>query len=161
MTVVTIDTTGVATDELLDALEALEADYDVVAQAVDADYVAGQAHIERAWAMVERARAGDRMIADDLAMEWLLYLAGTRQIDRALNLGIGEDTDMAAILIQGERAGEAGAEVRTSWPTVDATLGARHALEEWFEVTAAESGATTASLEKLVCERVVLLQLEV
>ncbi len=160
MAVITIDASDVDPDELLDALDALEAEYDVVAQAVDADYVAGPTHIARAWEMVERARSRERMIADDPAMEWLLYLAGTRQIDRALTLGIGEKTDVGAILIRGEQAAEAAAEIRASWPSVDAPLGATDTLRDWFGVTAAETGATTASLEELVCERVVLLQLE-
>ncbi len=160
MDIVTIDVQEDDPDAVISRVREISSTRDAVAQAIDPAYVAGEDHLARAWEMVERAQARGREIADDPAMEWLLYIAGTRQIDRALTLGIGAETDVAAVVIAGENATAAAEDVRTSWSPADAQLGDPATLREWFGISAEEEAATTAPLEALVCERVVLLQLE-
>lgn len=130
-------------------------------QAIDARYVAGTDHLEAAVTLARRARERGEAIADDPALEILLYAAGTRQIDRGLTIGVSEDTDVAAIVIDGGDEEAAAADVRDTVvaeetdpdPDLDAITG-------WFDITEAERGATDASLEDLVRERVALLTVD-
>lgn len=147
-------------DGFLDRLRAIGAEHGSVVQALDARYVANRDHVERAVALARRARERGDIVADDPAMELLLYAAGTRQIDRALELGVNAGNTPLVIVIDG--GNEAGAarsirsfiEVSERIPSPDEGL-----LMDWFGIDDTERAATTASLADLVIERVVLLEL--
>ncbi|MFC4986633.1 KEOPS complex subunit Cgi121 [Saliphagus infecundisoli] len=132
-------------------------------QAFDARYVAGEAHLRRAVELADRAIARKEAIARDRAVEILLYAAGRRQIDRALEMGVGEGECDAVVLIDGGDEVGALADLRG----LDAFVGDREAMggdeatiERFFEITAAERAATDAVFEDLVRERVALLVVE-
>ncbi|MFP9191497.1 KEOPS complex subunit Cgi121 [Natrialbaceae archaeon A-CW1-1] len=138
--------------------------HDVTIQAFDARYVAGRRHLERAVDCADRAIGRGENVARDRAVEILLYAAGRRQIDRALEMGVSEGEPYVVVLIDGDgdeaRAAEA-VEARfefengsTLEPTDEETLCS------FFEITDAERAATAATLEELVCERVALLEVE-
>ncbi|RQG93170.1 KEOPS complex component [Natrarchaeobius halalkaliphilus] len=68
-------------------------------QAFDARYVADRRHLKRALELADRSIARGENVARDRAVEILLYAAGRRQIDRALEMGIGERETRAVVLV--------------------------------------------------------------
>lgn len=160
---------GVATietvDEFVASLGELGDAYGVAIQPFDARYVADRTHLERAVTLANRAFERGNNVARDRAVEILLYAAGRRQINEALDMGIaagempvvvvvdaGADTDTT----DGEMA--AAAEVRALL-TPDATLGTGDParLRQFFDISSTELSATDADLATLVHERVALL----
>ncbi|AXR76394.1 KEOPS complex subunit Cgi121 [Natrarchaeobaculum sulfurireducens] len=149
----------------------------VTIQAFDAHYVADRDHLERAVELADRAIERGENIARDRAVEILLYAAGRRQIDRALEMGVGEGENRAVILIDAgpsddadgdtdreTRAAAACEQVRgldaigSQEPTLERTDA--ETLCAFFDITEAERAATDASLSALVRERVALLEVE-
>ena len=136
---------------------------DCLIQAVDARYLAGPLHAQTAITHARRSLGTETQIADDTAIELLLYLAGTRQIDTAVTIGVAADgvTD-AVFVIDG--AGELAARDKLSaLPAVTSTsvsVGDSATLQSWFDITDRERAVTDAALEELVSERVALLAVE-
>lgn len=144
--------------------------------ALDARYVAGRRHLEAAVERANRAFRRDDAIAEDRAIEILLYAAGRRQIDRALEVGVGEGRGPAVVVVDsaleatGDEDGAAdavadvldSAEVFDGPETGDGPGAERDEalIRDFFGITDAELGATEASLEDLVVERVSLLAVE-
>lgn len=153
-------------DAFLDRLDEIGEAHGCAVQAVDARYVAGRAHVEAAVGFADRAIERDDAIARDRGVEILLYLAGRRQIDDALELGITEGQTPTVVVIDGDD--EAGAaEAVTALSTFEPAdlrqgeeLGDPDRLCEFFEIDEAELAATDADLETLVCERTALLTVE-
>ena len=126
-------------------------------------YVACERHLERAVALANRAFSRGENVADDRAIEILLYAAGRRQIDQALGIGVREDEKRAVLVIDGED--EAGAVEALSGlvePTDQpvAEDADPELIASYFGITEAEREATDADLCDLVCERVALLDVE-
>ncbi|ELY54852.1 KEOPS complex subunit Cgi121 [Natronolimnohabitans innermongolicus] len=178
----------------IDDLDAFVADigaigdrHGVTIQAFDADYIADRAHLERARDLADRAIDRGENVARDRAVEILLYAAGRRQIDRALEMGVDEGETRAVVLVDGSTGNEGVHEGNGSDSTADndrerqgerAALEALTALEAvgdceptlesrdevtlcaFFEITEAEREATDADLGDLVRERVALLEVE-
>ncbi|MFC6952550.1 KEOPS complex subunit Cgi121 [Halorubellus litoreus] len=94
---------GTATVEDLDAFVAALGDagdaHDCVVQAFDARYVADREHLATALRYAARAHRRGDAIARDPAVETLLYAAGRRQIDRALEMGVGEGEGDVAVVV--------------------------------------------------------------
>ncbi|MFC4540870.1 KEOPS complex subunit Cgi121 [Halosolutus amylolyticus] len=149
-------------------------------QAFDARYVADRAHLERAVELADRAIERGENVARDRAVEILLYAAGRRQIDRALEMGVDEGGGPAVILVDGtgenedknetEETAAADAEAATieTLGDLDAVVGIeptldavdRETIHTFFSITDAERSATDASLGALVRERVALLEVQ-
>ncbi|QSX00594.1 KEOPS complex subunit Cgi121 [Haloterrigena alkaliphila] len=171
----------------IDDLDAFVADlgeigerHGVTVQAFDARYVADRAHLERAVELADRAVARGENVARDRAVEILLYAAGRRQIDRALEMGVDEGENRAVILVDGggstgneggRDGGDAEADETAALEDLadlEAVVATGPTLAEadeetlcsYFEITDAERGATDASLSALVRERVALLEVE-
>ncbi|ELY46357.1 KEOPS complex subunit Cgi121 [Natronorubrum sulfidifaciens] len=141
--------------------------HDVTVQAFDSRYVAGPNHLERAVSLADRAIARGENVARDRAVEILLYAAGRRQIDRALEMGVDKGRHRAVILVAGEDSDDETAALETL-VELDAVVRTEPTLESrdeatlcsFFEITDAEREATDASLAALVRERVALLEVE-
>jgi len=135
----------------------------VTVQAFDARYVVDRAHLERAVELAQRARDRGDAIADDFGVEILLYAAGRRQINRALEMGVseGECPVVAAIVGTDGDVDAAVGELRDRLATAE-TLGAYDAerVREFFDVTDTELAATEGTLAAAVRERVALLVVE-
>lgn len=148
----------------VDGLAAIGREHDVVVQAFDARYVAGEAHLAAAVRAARRAREHDDTIADDPGVEVLLYAAGRRQIDRALAIGVSPGEGPVVVVVDGAGADEAAAAAAVAAHLEPAeTLGAARdeaAIRDYFAVGDAELAATDASLEALVVERVALLAVD-
>jgi KEOPS complex subunit Cgi121 len=86
--------TGTATVEDLDGfvekLGEISDRQDCAIQAFDARYVAGPDHLRRAVELADRSMARGENVARERDVEILLYAAGRRQIDRALEMGVSE-----------------------------------------------------------------------
>jgi KEOPS complex subunit Cgi121 len=150
-------------ETLVARLDELASEHGVTVQAFDAGLVVDRRHLERAVELADRERARGEGIARDRAVEILLYAAGRRQIDRALELGVGPGTTRAVVLVdappgsEGDEADAAEA-VRELLAPAE-TLGDYDPdrVRTCFDVGDAELAATAADLPALVHERVALL----
>ncbi|MFB6138895.1 MAG: KEOPS complex subunit Cgi121 [Halosimplex sp.] len=169
---------GVATVADLDGFVArlgeIGAEHGATVQAFDARYVVDRRHPERAVELADRAIERGENVARERAVEILLYAAGTRQIDRALELGVSEGECPAVVLVDAPEgvadptAAERGAVAAVR--TLDGpgrldpveTLGEYDAelVREFFDVGDAELAAVDGTLADVVRERVALLDVE-
>lgn len=151
-------------------------EHGVAIQALDARYIVDREHLQRAVELADRAfKRGDN-IAEDRAVEILLYTAGTRQISRALELGVEPGGCPAIIVAHDPTTGTESADENGSPGNERAALRAVRSLgdiepeptlgvydeqrvREWFEIADAEL-RTGGDLAALVRERVALLVVE-
>ncbi|CCQ34193.1 Kinase binding CGI protein [Halorhabdus tiamatea SARL4B] len=163
-------------DAVLDRLDAIGDEHGVAVQAFDARYVAGREHLRRACELADRAHAREETIARDPGVEIMLYAAGRRQIQDALEMGVSRGEQPAIVVCHavGDREGQgadahdtatdrerAACEVVAAMECLEPaeTLGASdpELIGEFFDITDAERGATDATLAPLVLERVAML----
>jgi len=137
-------------------------EHGVTVQAFDARYVVDRAHLERAVELATRARERDDTIADDFGVEVLLYAAGRRQIDRALEMGISEGTCPVVAVVVGDGDTAAAADALSDRLAPATTLGEYdpERVKAFFDVTERELDATGGTLADAVRERVALLPVE-
>ncbi|USZ66777.1 KEOPS complex subunit Cgi121 [Halorussus salilacus] len=170
-------------DAFLADLGEVGEEFDCAVQAFDADLVVGVDHLRTAVERADRALDRGENVARDPAVEILLYAAGRRQINRALEMGVDEGEHDVVVVAHGqaEASDEAGAAdavrgllapvetapassdagaVSTDRGPVSADRIDREAVREFFDVSEAELDATDASLADLVRERVALLDVE-
>jgi KEOPS complex subunit Cgi121 len=158
--------TGRATVADLDAfvadLQAVGREHGATVQAFDARYVVDRTHLERALELADRAIDREEAIAEDRAMEVLCYAAGTRQIERALEIGLDPGETPAVVLVDGGDEAAAADAVEADLDAAGDPLGAydRALVREFYDVGDAELAATDAGLPALVRERVALLVVE-
>lgn len=138
-------------------------------QAFDARYVADRAHLEAAVQHANRAFDRGENVARDRSVEILLYAAGRRQIDRAIEMGVpAGDAVPVVVVVDADPAGdgdEAGAvdAVRERLEVDERVLGGARdddRVRAFFDVTDAEVAAAATDLAGLVRERVALLDVE-
>jgi KEOPS complex subunit Cgi121 len=167
-------------DAFLDSLTAIGETHGVTVQAFDARYVADAAHLRRAVDHAVRAIDRGEAIADDPGVEILLYAAGRRQINQALEMGVSTgECPVAAVVVdtaahddQGDSVGtqarpatdderEAAAAVADELDG-DSTLAAPEdeQLRSFFDVSDRELVATDGTLSDVIRERVALLVVE-
>ncbi|WP_160135054.1 KEOPS complex subunit Cgi121 [Halococcus salsus] len=137
-------------------------------QAFDANYVVSRAHLSRALDLADRARERGEAVARDRGVEVMLYAAGRRQIDRALELGVREGRGPVVVLVAADGADDSVQAERAAASAVAERLDQHGTLGEfdservraYFDVADPELDATDADLEALVLERVALLDVE-
>ncbi len=149
-------------DRFLTALGNIADEHDALIQALDARYVVSEEHLMRAVELAKRAHARGEGIATDLALEVLLYATGTRQIERALELGVSRGSGQAIVVVidGGDTNAARQAVERLIEPRERLSPPDEKLIREWFEITPTEEQATTASVADLVLERVALLVVE-
>lgn len=166
-------------DDFLAAIESIGAETGATIQCFDAAYVAGERHLRRAVELAARAREQGTAVADDPAVEVLLYAAGRRQIDQALEIGLKQGEITVVGVVDG--GDEAAAEARlaalvgtqpastgseSAIPTSSGSgsntvhLGDEATLRSFFHVTDEEYAIVDGDIEALVLERVALLDVE-
>jgi KEOPS complex subunit Cgi121 len=152
------------TDALVERLGEIGDEHGCAVQAFDARYVAGRAHLDRAVALADRAIERGENVARDRGVEILLYAAGRRQINQALEMGVSEGEQPVVVLVDGDDEAGAAAAVTELLDATEPTAGVEYAdaerVQDFFDVTDAERAATDADLAALVCERVALLDVE-
>lgn len=172
MQVVEGEATVTDVDAFVTRLGEIGEEYGVTVQALDARYVVGREHVERAVELTNRERGRGEGIARDRVVEILLYAAGRRQINRALEMGVDEGTTPVVVVVDGGESdgGDGGADADETG-AADAvaamldpaeTLGQydRERVVDFFDIPDAELAATDATLAELVRERVALLVVE-
>ncbi|PSQ29889.1 KEOPS complex component [Halobacteriales archaeon SW_10_68_16] len=156
---------GIADVEDVDAfvarLDDIATEHDATVQAFDARYVVDRAHLERAVELADRAIDRDEAIARDRAVEILLYAAGRRQINRALEMGVSAGEPPVVVLVDGGDEARAADAVGDLLDPAE-TLGGydRERVLDFYDIGEAELSATTGTLADLVRERVALLVVE-
>lgn len=152
-------------DGFLDELAAIGDATGCAVQAFDARYVVGHEHLARAVELADRAFERDENVARDRSVEILLYAAGRRQIDRALEMGVSEGESPVVVVVHGTAAGarEREAADRVAGllepaATLDVTDAER--VREFFGISDGELAATAGGLADAVRERVALLDVE-
>jgi KEOPS complex subunit Cgi121 len=89
-------------EKFLHRLKRISSEKNIVIQALDADKLAGEEHIRFAVEKAINSFKNGRNIAKDLAKEIMLYAAGTRQINRAMKLGVHNGRNNIALVAVGE-----------------------------------------------------------
>ncbi|GFO97704.1 hypothetical protein ig2599ANME_1911 [groundwater metagenome] len=89
-------------EEFLHKLNKISKEKNIVLQALDADKIAGEEHIRFAVEKAINSFKTGTSIANDLSKEIMLYAAGTRQISRAVRLGIHEGENNIVLVAVGE-----------------------------------------------------------
>jgi KEOPS complex subunit Cgi121 len=167
-------------DAFVKQISAIGAEYGLTVQTFDARYVADAAHLRRAVDHAVRALDRGETIADDPGVEMLLYAAGRRQINRALEMGLSTgECPLVAVVVdtaahdwRGDPTGTAdrpstdaeaaaadalAAEIIPA-PTLDTPD--RDQLRSYFDITDRELAATDGTISDLVRERIALLVVE-
>ena len=161
-------------DDFLSVLREIAHNYAVTIQAMDAALIAGEEHITSAVKKAIRAVEKKKSITNDLGLEILLYAAGRRQIERALEMGVTKGDKKVAIVIVDTDGGEkdlevVAAEVKRKTgieeePIRELELELEHnvhikeKLKKFFAITEEEVNAVgEEKLKMLVLERVALL----
>lgn len=157
-------------DTVLSELDAVAAAHDVTVQAFDARYVVDRRHLARAVELADRAFDRGENVARERGVELLLYAAGRRQIDDALEMGVSEGRLPVAVVVTAtgdapDRETAAAAALRERLDldtdpteTLDSTADDR--VRDFFDVTAAELDAVDGDLSDLIAERVALLDVK-
>ena len=145
----------------VERLGAVADEHDATVQAFDARYVVSRGHLERAVELADRERARGDGIARERSVQILLYAAGRRQINRALEMGVDAGETPAVVLVDGGDEAAAAAQLEGLLTPAE-TLGAydERRVREFFDVGEAELSATDRDLAALVEERVALLVVE-
>jgi KEOPS complex subunit Cgi121 len=168
-------------DAFVADLTAVADAHGVTVQAFDARYVVSRNHLERAVELADRAFERGENVARDRGVEILLYVAGRRQIDRALSVGVSPGEGPVVVVVDdpdasdtraaegrpGDGDGEGGAEAAAAAAVADLlapaeTLGEfeTERVREFYDVGAAELAAVEGGLADVVLERVALLDVE-
>ena len=164
MRTVTARTTIDDLDGFLADIEAISDATDAAIQCFDADYVAGDRHLRRAVELAERAREQGTAVAREPAVEILLYAAGRRQINQALEMGVSEGEGDVVGVVSGGNEQAAEARMRELLGATDTddpvSLGDEDTIRAFFDIGDAELTVVDTELEDLVLERVALLDVE-
>ena len=130
-------------------------------QFFNADYVAGERHLRRAAELAQRAGERGTTIARDPAVELLVYAAGRRQINRALEMGVSEGSlAVVGVVDGGDESAAVAAVEELLWSTEPVEWGCRETLTNYFDISDAELAIVDGDLESVVLERVALLAVE-
>ena len=164
MKTVTAATTIDDLDEFLAEIDAISEATGAAIQCFDADYVAGDRHLRRAVELAARAREQGTAVAREPAVEILLYAAGRRQINQALEMGVSEgDVGVVAVVSGGDEVA-AEQRMRELLGASDADDGFQpgdaETIKTFFHIGDREVEVVDGELEDIVIERVALLDVE-
>lgn len=146
------------TEKFLQKLKKISKDKGMVIQAFDADKMAGEEHIRFAVEKAMNSFKAGRNIANDLAKEIMLYAAGTRQINKAMKLGVHNGENNIALVAIGEDIDVSGFNDITPKPVIHYNKYKNDTLMEIFNITVEElEAAGENKIPELVIERVALV----
>lgn len=151
--------------QFLQMMKEISKQYNVTIQFLDAAKIAGEEHVKAAVEKAIRAMERKTNISHELGVEILLYAAGTRQIQRALEMGIKEDKNEAAGVVIGEvenveRAIATLKKIAIEDEVLKYTEKKKKAIIDYFHITPLELEAVgEEKIPKLVLERVALLDI--
>ncbi len=142
-------------EKFLQELKKISKEKNTVIQALDADKLAGEEHIRFAVEKAINSFEKGRNISKDLAKEIMLYAAGTRQINRAMRLGVHNGKNNIALVAIGEEL--AFNEIKPGH-VLQYDSSKNEALMDIFNITKEElQAAGEDKIPALVLERVALV----
>ena len=146
------------TELFLKKIREISKDKNIVIQALDADKLAGREHLMFAIEKAMNSFKTGRNIANDLAKEIMLYAAGTRQISRAIKIGIHNGKNNIALVAIGENIDLSGFDDITPCNVLQYNDSKNRALMDIFNITEEEINAVGSDkIPELVLERVALV----
>jgi KEOPS complex subunit Cgi121 len=155
-------------DEVADATGA-------VVQAFDASLIVSATHLGEAARLAARSIGRGEAVARDPGVEIMLYAAGSRQIDRALSLGVEEGRGRVVVLVADfgavSGADRTDADLDAAVESVAALLDSpatgafepafdRERVTAFYDIGEREREATAGGVADIVRERVALLDVE-
>ncbi len=143
------------TENFLQRLKEIGKEKNTVIQVLDADKLAGEEHIRFAVEKAINSFEKGRNVSKDLAKEIMLYAAGTRQINRAMRLGVHNGKNNIALVVIGN---ELAFNEITPKHVVQYHNSKNDALMDIFNITKEElEAAGEEKIPELVLERVALV----
>ena len=131
---------------------------DTVILALDADKLAGKEHLMFAIEKAMKSFKTGRNIANNLGKEIMLYAAGTRQINRAMNIGVHNGNNNIALVAIGDDVDISLFEEITQQHVLQYEGSKNGALVEIFNITDEEIKIVGIErIPELVLERVALV----
>ena len=146
-------------DEFLEDKDQLEG----VVQAFDPRFVASTDHLRSAAEKAVRSTNRGENVAESIDMEILLYAAGTRQIDDALEIAVSPPCEavMTVTAEPGETACREVESVLEDAREIEEHSGNWSDIVRYFDIPEEEIGSVGShKLETLVLERVALLDID-
>jgi KEOPS complex subunit Cgi121 len=127
-------------------------------QAIDADKLAGKEHLTFAIGKALDSFKKGTNVAKDLAKEIMLYAAGTRQINRAVNIGVHDGWNNIALVAVGDMIDLSVFDEITQHNVIRYAESKKSTLMGIFNITEEEIIAAGADkIPELVLERVALV----
>lgn len=146
------------TEKFLQKLKKISKDKNMVLQALDADKLAGEEHVRFAVQKAINSFKMGRNIANDLAKEIMLYAAGTRQISKAMRLGVHNGKNNIALVAVGEAPDLSAFDEIVPENVLQYNDSKKNTLMDIFNITEEELEAVGEDkIPELVLERVALV----
>ncbi len=142
----------------LDKIKKISKEKNITIQALDADKLAGEKHIRFAVEKAMNSFKASTNIANNLAKEIMLYVSGTRQISKAMRLGIHKGKNNIALVAVGEEPDLSAFNEIKPKPVLEYNESKKEAVMEVFNITNEEIEAVgKEKISELVLERVALV----
>jgi len=151
------------TGHLIQAIKDLQSRHGLIAQALDANLVVSEKHIQFAVEKALAAISDGRNIANDPGMEIMRYASGERQIERALAMGVSDQTRRIALVMTKVDGREGWPDDREICQIIEqdkeSFLFDPGAVKDLFNISSQELQAVGEErMEDLVIERVALVE---
>jgi KEOPS complex subunit Cgi121 len=145
---------------LLTKIKEIRKGKNIVILALDADKLAGKVHLLFAIEKAFDSFKTGRNIANDLGKEIMLYAAGTRQINRAMKIGVHNGNNNIVIVAIGEDVDLSMFDEIIPKDVVQYEVSKNRALMDIFNITDEEiKAAGVEKIPDLVLERVALVDI--
>lgn len=145
-------------ESFLDKIKKISKEKNITIQVLDADKLAGKEHIKFAVEKAMNSFKTGTNIANDLAKEIMLYASGTRQISKAIRLGIHKGENNIALVAVGEETDLSAFNEIKPKPVLEYNESKKEAVMEVFNITDEEIEAVgKEKIPELVLERVALV----
>ncbi len=133
---------------------------ELILQAFDADELAGKQHLMFAIEKAMNSFKAGKNIANDPGKEIMLYAAGTRQINRAVGIGVHNGMNNIALVVIGEDTDLSIFQEIKPKNVLQYDESKNEALIDIFDITDEEISAVGADkIPELVLERVALVDI--
>ncbi len=145
-------------EEFLHKLKKISKEKKITLQALDAGKLAGEGHVRFAVHKAMCSFAAGTNVANELSHEILLYAAGTRQISKAIRLGIHAGENDIVLVAVGEAPDLSDFNEITQKPVLRYDESKKEAIMNLFNITDEEiEAAGEEKIPRLVLERVALM----
>jgi len=147
-------------EDFLRKLKRISEERKITIQALDADKLAGERHIRFAVEKAMNAFKTGTNIANDLTKEIIVYASGTRQISKAVGLGIHKGENNIVLVAVGEEPDLSGFSEIMPKHVLEYNESKKEIIMRAFKITKEEiEAAGEEKIPELVLERVALVDI--